>query len=171
MKVAPITLVLDRLVIMVSGDRTPMETVMLLADPDSQMHSEWVLHICTQKRWKPADTFLLSMAQASRGARNWYGQPIHSTIQGSHQVKWQLLLFRTQGEQPSCSALGTHECAEAQRESPQPKPFGRKMKAMMGQCPERGRTGQPSNNTPSSSPVWIGHPVYPTTGTMYSESC
>lgn len=79
---------MDHLVIMVSEDRAAMEAMMLLADLESQMHSEWVVHICTQKSWKPADTFLpVSTAQASREARNWYGgSPFISITQGN-QVK------------------------------------------------------------------------------------
>lgn len=53
---------------------------------------------------------------------------------------------------------GNTPAYEEQRESPQPKFTGRKMRAIMGRCLLRGCTGRPSNNTPNGSPVLMGHP-------------
>lgn len=81
-----------------------------------------------------------------------WGLPIlqHHTGQSSNSIAVSSL--QEQCELPSCLALGTHERADEQTESPQQNTTGRKMKATMGQGPQCGCRGRPSNSTPNGQP-------------------
>lgn len=76
------------------------------------------LHDLTQKRWKPADTFLLLLtAQASEEACNWYGaSPFISTTQDNHPVKQQSLLSGHKGSNPLLSPGNTRVCRSTKGE-------------------------------------------------------
>lgn len=130
---------------------SPTETLKFQADLESQMFctsSAREVETCSFPCWhRPAGRLATGVGAAHSSA------PHRAT-----SIQEQLLLFRAQHERPSCSALGTHQRAQEQRESPQPNSTGRKMRAVMGQHLPCGCTGRPSNNTPNGSPVLMGHP-------------
>lgn len=121
---------------------------MLLADLESQMHSEWVVYISPRKVGSQQTLSFLSQLHRPAEKPAIGMGAAHSSA--SHRaIKLNRSYFSSGHKENNPPAQPwEHTSVQGNKgRAPQPNPTGRKMKATMGQCPQRGCMGQPSNNT------------------------